>query len=186
MRKTGSPVEGYAEGEEPLVYHYGRPGERLRNADESVRQFYEEAESRPRRGILRYLVQTRTSRVLLIAIAALAVMNVALAVMGGDSSASVAGIPLGLSAFSFGDGTYVSLRLSPAEGESGPAVEVAVRFQAYAAEDRLVHEEDSAGFYLGQELFLRTSFPDYDIVYVKAVVTASGGSATLRCDVTKN
>ena len=38
--KLGGDLEGYSEDEDKIVYHYGKPGERLKNADESVKRYY--------------------------------------------------------------------------------------------------------------------------------------------------
>ncbi len=187
MKNIGSPVEGYAEGEEPLVYHYGKPGERLKNADETVRQFYAEQEAVSKQGIFRTLVRTKTSRFLLVTIVVLSLLIFMLPMITDEKSATVSDIPVQLSAFSFEDSVYVSLKFaSKGDVSFESSVPVFAVFKAYSKEEQLVFSGDSQGFYNGEELFLRTSFSDYDIVSVEAVVTVSADTATLRCNVSKN
>lgn len=187
MKKTGETLEGYAEDEKPFVYHYGPPGERLKNADESVKRFYADEESQSRKGFFRLLTRTRSSRLMLVTIVALVMVILATSLFSGaDGGATVAGIPAQLSAFSFEDSVYVSVKLS---GMGTPPVEpvlVQAELCAYSSDGQLISTEFLQDFYHGTELFLRTRFSDYGIVYIDAEVEASGKTVSLRCNVTKS
>lgn len=187
MKRLGGDIEGYADGEEPLVYHYGPSGERLKNADESVKRFYAGEGPQPPGGILRSLVQTRSSRLILVVLLAMLAITTITSIMDRGVGATTVGlVPVELSAFSFDEAVYASLRL---EGNSldGLSVRVPVSctFRFYTTDGQVVHEAAAETFYPGGEDFLRTTFGDYDILYVEAVVAAGDETRILRSDITR-
>ncbi len=187
MKKTGLPIESYGNEDEKIVYHYGKPGERLKNADESVRQFYEDLENPSKKGFFSGLVKTKTSKLLLITIIALMAMIFIISNFDKTASSSISGIPLQLSAFSFEDDVYVSLKMASVESKKNEVpLTVQAVVKAYSAEKQLVSSYDLQGFYNGQETFLRTSFKDYDIVYIEAEIQVLDNVINMHCNVIKN
>ena len=112
MKKLGGDLEGYSEDEEKLVYHYGRPGERLKNAEESVKRFHAGEGPQPPKGIFRSLVQTQSSRLILLVMLAMMAIVILTSIMDrGNGSSTVGLVPVSLTAFSFEDTVYISLQL---------------------------------------------------------------------------
>lgn len=182
MNKTGGSIEGYGEDEEVLVYHYGKPGERLKNAPENVKAYYEGKGPQPPKGFFKSLVQTKSNRVIfVILLSVIAISSVTMLFQGGEESGTVAQLPVQLAAFSFDDIVYASLMVS--EKDIAESVLISVTFNAYDAEKNLLSTENSTDFYYGQEVFLRTKFTDYDILYVEAEVNVADEKVLLRCDV---
>lgn len=184
MKKTGEPLESYAEDEQPLVYHYGKPGERLKNADESVRQFYAGEGPQLSKGLFHWLVHTRSSRFMFFTLLAfVALIGVTAVFKQNDAAGSVSGIPVQMTAFSFEDTVYVSIKLPEQTGfDSGSSI-VNATVRAYTVEKQLLDSTEISGIYTGKELFLRTTFSDYDILYIEAVVTVSDSAVALQADI---
>ncbi len=187
MDNRNGTVDGYADGEEPLVFHYGKPGERLKHADESVRNFYEGKGPQPPKGLFKSLVQTRTSRFMFLTVIAFTVIVFALQFLGGNPAAgTVGGIPVSLAAFSFEDTVYVSIKLEETRTGENSLVPVNADIRLYDTDKQLIATAAAEGFYRGKEEFLRTTAADYDIVYIEAVLNTPDGSVTLTAGVTGN
>ena len=102
--KLGGDLEGYSEDEEKIVYHYGKPGERLKNADEAVKRYYAGEGPQAPKGIFQSLVQTPSSRLILIVMLAMMAIVVLSSIMDrGGKAATVGLVPMELSSFSFED-----------------------------------------------------------------------------------
>jgi hypothetical protein len=56
----------------------------------------------------------------------------------------------------------------------------------YTTDDQVIYQEKVETFYTGKEDFLRTTFGDYDILYVEAVVTVGEETQILRSDITRS
>ncbi len=188
MKRLGGDMEGYADGEEPMVYHYGPSGERLRNADDSVRRFYAGEGPQPPKGILRSLVQTQSSRLILVVMLAMMAITIVTSIMDRGAGAAMVGlVPMELSAFSFDETVYTSLHLKENSFDDLPdQLPVSCTFRFCTTDGQVVYEAAVETFYTGGEDFLRTTFGDYDILYVEAVVAAGGETKTLRADITRN
>ena len=188
MNRLGGDIDGYTDGEEPLVYHYGPSGERLRNAEDSVRKFYAGEGPQPPKGILRSLVQTRSSRLILLVMLAMMAITIITSIMDRGAGAAMVGvIPMELSAFSFDETVYISLHLKENSFDDlSDQLHLSCIFLFYTTDDQVVHKAVAETFYTGGEDFLRTTFGDYDILYVEAVVAAGGETQTLRADITRN
>lgn len=188
MKKLGDGIEGYGEDEESVVYHYGKPGERLKNAEEIVRQYYAGEGPQPPKGIFHSLVQTRSSRLILMVMLAMVAIVLLTSIMDRGSGGAVVGlVPVELSAFSFEDRVYISLYLeenSRVDFSDSPTV--TCNFLIYTTDNQVIHQETVKTFYTGKEDFLRTTFGDYDILYVDGVVTVGEETKILRTDVIRN
>lgn len=186
--KLGGNIEGYSEDDEKIVYHYGKPGERLKNADEIVKRYYAGEGPQAPKGIFQSLVQTPSSRLILIVMLAMMAIVVLSSIMDrGGKVSTVALVPMELSTFSFEDTVYISLHLkenSQIDFSEHPFV--SCNFLVYTTDDQVIHQERVETFYTGKEDFLRTTFGDYDILYVEAVVTVGEETQILRSDITRS
>ena len=186
--KLGGDIEGYGEDEEKIVYHYGKPGERLKNADEMVKRYYAGEGPQAPKGIFQSLVQTPSSRLILIVMLAMMAIVVLSSIMDrGAKASTVALVPMELSAFSFEDAVYISLQLK--ENSRIDFFEhpfVSCNFLVYTTDEQVIYQETVETFYTGKEDFLRTTFGDYDILYVESVVTVGEETKILRTDVIRN
>ena len=186
--KLGGNIEGYSEDDEKIVYHYGKPGERLKNADEAVKRYYAGEGPQAPKGIFQSLVQTPSSRLILIVMLAMMAIVVLSSIMDrGGKVSTVALVPMELSTFSFEDTVYISLHLkenSQIDFSEHPFV--SCNFLVYTTDDQVIHQERVETFYTGKEDFLRTTFGDYDILYVEAVVTVGEETQILRSDITRS
>lgn len=186
--KLGGDIEGYSEDDEKIVYHYGKPGERLKNADEAVKRYYAGEGPQAPKGIFQSLVQTPSSRLILIVMLAMMAIVVLSSIMDrGGKVSTVALVPMELSTFSFEDTVYISLHLkenSQIDFSEHPFV--SCNFLVYTTDDQVIYQERVETFYTGKEDFLRTTFGDYDILYVEAVVTVGEETQILRSDITRS
>ncbi|MBO5137323.1 MAG: hypothetical protein J6B81_02345 [Spirochaetaceae bacterium] len=183
MKKTGSPIDGYEDGEEVLVYHYGKAGERLKNANQEVKRFYEEINSN--KGLFYWLLKTNTSKFLIITIIVLIIIIMITSLVGNKNNSGVINnVDVNLAAFSFAETVYASVRIAPSEIDK--SVPVTCQVKVFSQNKQLVNSENIVQFYTGDELFLRTSFSDYDIIYVEADVSFLDKTITLSCNVSKN
>lgn len=186
--KLGGDIEGYSEDDEKIVYHYGKPGERLKNADEAVKRYYAGEGPQAPKGIFQSLVQTPSSRLILIVMLAMMAIVVLSSIMDrGGKVSTVALVPMELSTFSFEDTIYISLHLkenSQIDFSEHPFV--SCNFLVYTTDDQVIYQERVETFYTGEEDFLRTTFGDYDILYVEAVVTVGEETQILRSDITRS
>ena len=186
--KFGGDIEGYSEDDEKIVYHYGKPGERLKNADEAVKRYYAGEGPQAPKGIFQSLVQTPSSRLILIVMLAMMAILVLSSIMyRGGKVSTVALVPMELSTFSFEDTVYISLHLkenSQIDFSEHPFV--SCNFLVYTTDDQVIYQERVETFYTGKEDFLRTTFGDYDILYVEAVVTVGEETQILRSDITRS
>jgi len=182
MNKTGGSIEGYSEDEEVLVYHYGKPGERLKNAPENVKNYYEGKGPQPPNGFFKVLLQTKTNRLIFVfMLVTIAISAVTIFLKKSTESGTVSQLPVHLAAFSFDGDVYASLMVS--EKKVPESVLVSVTFNAYDAEKNLLVTENISDFYFGNEVFLRTKFSDYDIIYIEAEVNVADDKVLLRCNV---
>jgi hypothetical protein len=98
-----------------------------------------------------------------------------------------------LSAFSYEDSIYASLKLTPQKDKNAVSgrkvndgeIPVSARFSSTDSSKQTVSEDEVSGRYSGAEIYLRTKFADYDIVNIAAKVTINGKSETLSAAVEK-
>lgn len=181
--------EGHADGEEKLVFHYNHE-ERIKNAPEIVKKYYS-GELQKKRGLFRVLVATKGNRMLLFCLAAAVIVTGFMGFFGPSrNSALVSGVPSELSAFSMGDEIYASVKLEKPikkfQEKYKSSVPVNAVFNAVDADNQILLTKENDEIYKGGELFLRTSFRDYDIFKVTVDVTIGEETKTLSCQVEKH
>jgi hypothetical protein len=94
------------------------------------------------------------------------------------------GIHYSLNAFSFDEMVYVSLKLD--ENQSFKKSEsIDVSFIAKDSTGTVAAKNTDSGTYSGKELFFRTTFYDYDIIEIGAVIQVNGNDIVLSTPVEK-
>lgn len=187
---------------ESLHFFYNRE-ERLKHAPQIVRDYYEGKSGRPVKGLFRVLVATRTNRFMLVSVVLFAAFVWFYSAFSERKSADFLGAPAALSAFSYEDSVYASLKFGRRTQKSTgngwnlrtqkkvtakdmPSVfPVSVIFFAIDNTGNVISEEEASGVYEGEELFIRTRFSDYDIIKVKALVTSGGEQKEFSVSVEK-
>lgn len=182
--------EGHADGEEKPVFHYSRE-ERIKNAPEIVRKYYS-GEFGQKRGFFRVLVATKANRMIFFCLAAAIIVTGFMGFFGPSKDSSlVSGVPVKLSAFSVEDTIYVSLKLDEPvkkarEKYKDGAAKVLAVFDAYDADSQRLFSKEISEIYEGREMFLRTTFRDYDIFNINADVKIGEETKRLSCQVEKH
>ena len=173
--------------DEQMVFHYNRE-ERLKHAPEIVQDYYSGKFHPYKGGLFKSLVSTKANRLLFVTIIfAFGIIYFVNYFGPQKSAASLAGIEVHLSAFSYDDSIYASLRLSDAPKKKRnlfeEGVPVTATITAYDKENSVLGEQRLVGKYEGQEIFLRTTFTDYDIIRVDAVCNMLDSYASLESQI---
>ena len=179
-------IDGYAEGEKPLVFYHKR-GAFRENEPEHLRDLAT-GKTAPKRGFFRVLVNSKGNRLMFI------VMVLCFAFLGGykifakgANEGSVGGIDCKLSAFSFQDTVYISLNLKQSAADkkkaSLPLPQPLTVLFALVSEDgtELARREEEALFLKGEsgEQFVRTTFEGMVGAKILCVVQAEEETAQL-------
>ncbi len=167
--------ESKEEGEEKLVFHYNRE-ERLKKAPEIVRKYYA-GELIQKRGLFRSLVSTRGNRMMFFVLLLSCGLTAFVGFFGPKKNVrSAAGVEFTLTAFSFDDSVYASVKFSEPFQKNrsdykDKRIPVSAAMSFVDADSQVVFREEASEIYSGKQLFLRTSVTDYDIVKVWADFT---------------
>ncbi|WP_294430221.1 hypothetical protein [uncultured Treponema sp.] len=175
--------------DERLVFHYNRE-ERLKHAPEIVQDYYSGKFHPYKGGLFKSLVNTRANRLLFVTIIFAFGIILFVNYFGPQkSSGSLAGVDVKLSAFSYEDSVYASLKLDKASKKKlagfKDGVPVSATFSAHDKEGVVVQEVKVLGKYEGKELFLRTTFSDYDIISIDAVCSMLDSFSSLETQIEK-
>lgn len=189
--------EGHpAEPENPenvFRFYYSRE-ERLKNAPQSVKDFYA-GKMAPKKGLFKVLVATPGNRFMLSSIVVFVAFIWIFSFFSSRNEKRFLGTECELTAFSFEDSVYASLefkenpdwfsdRKKSSEEPSGnfpedsaaeknhAQIPVRVLFQAYDSSGLVADKAEVFDVYSGEVLFIRTKFSDYDIIKVSASVEA--------------
>jgi hypothetical protein len=180
--------EGYAQNDKPLAFYYNR-AERLASAPQIVQDYYAGKGTQPPKGLFKALVATKFSRMLLVTIVAMcAVIAVVSQVALDGSSVTVAGIPAGLSAFSFDNTIYVSIELKKTVSAAAMPVLARIALTGKGGNDtpQIYDIQVIQGIYRGNQEFLRTTFPDYGeygIIGVEVLLEVQDKTGTLKAKI---
>ena len=179
----------HKQNDERLIFHYNRE-ERLKHAPEIVQDYYSGKFHPYKGGLFKSLVNTRANRLLFVTIIFAFGIILFVNYFGPQkSSGSLAGVDVKLSAFSYEDSVYASLKIENASKKKielfKDGVPVSVTFSAHDKEGIVVQQVKVNGKYEGKELFLRTTFSDYDIIRVDAVCSMLDSFSSLQTQVEK-
>jgi len=170
-------IDGYTEGEEPLIFHYSRE-ERLKKAPQNVRDYYD-GKMNVKRGLLKSLVATKGNRYMLFSIALCMAAIFMVSKFGATSETnSIDGTNIELTAFTFEDTVYVSTKLE-AVSKLANKDDVSEIVIALDKDKKELFNATCSDFYDGKKLVLRTTFSDNEIEYIKAEVEIYGKTKEL-------
>lgn len=177
--------EGYAEGEKPLHFYYNRE-ERLKNAPKIVQDYYAGKVNVFTRNPIKILFANRLNRFMVIFLLLFCATAWFLNYQTLKNKAKICGTYAELSAFSYSDEVYVSLKFEKKSEKNAAAfspVPVSVIFSAIDSSGTVVFTENSSDLYAQDELFIRTRFSDYDIIRVNALVSSGEEQKDFSADV---
>ncbi len=160
--------ESHGDGdEEKIVFYYNRQ-ERLKHAPKNVQDLYNGNFKVFKPGLFKALVSTKTNRLAFVAMVMCFVLVIFLGIFNKKNEGTLSEIPFELSAFSFNEQIYASLKIE--EPSKKHKIEgnknFDVKFKFLDKEKNLVYEVPQLLIYEGKEAFLRTTYHDYDIFYV--------------------
>ncbi len=177
MENSFGNEEGKNDGAETLVFHYNRE-ERLKNAPQIVKDYYDGKIKAYQPGIFKALVSTKANRFIFFALLICVGVVIFNMFFGPKNDrASISGIPLSLSAFSVEDTIYTSVRADKPEKKfrdfygKGKSATITVDFSGLDSENTPLIFGNDAERYEGNEIFLRTTLTDFDILFVSASVS---------------
>ncbi len=153
--------EGYAEGEEGLVFHYNRK-ERVSHAPQIVKDYYDGKIVAFKPGLFKALVATRGNRFMLFSLVICFLIVVFYGFFGPkENEDSKFGVHFSLSAFmyeQFGENVYVNLKIDPPAkknlGEYDGDIPVRIEFFTVNAEGEVSAKNTVLAKYNGKKLFL--------------------------------
>ena len=173
--------EGHEDGKETLHYYFSHE-ERIKKAPKIVQDYYNGEGIQVPKGILKSLVATKADRFGLFAIAVFfAFIYVYSLVSEKPYRKIVGGVEATLAAFSYADEIYASLTVRPGSDTEKAMTSgtITVRFSSIDVQKAVVGEFEDVQSYTGEELTVRTKFPDYDIVAVRAEIRFRDETKTL-------
>lgn len=175
--------------DEQLVFHYSRE-ERLKRAPKIVQDYYSGDFKPYKGGLFKSLVNTRGNRLLFVTIIFAFGIILFMNYFGPQkSTGKMAGVDAKLSAFSYENAVYASLKIETASkkkiADFAEGEPVSATFFAHDKEGVAVQEEKVVGKYDGNELFLRTTFSDYDIMRISVVCSMLDSSLSLETEIEK-
>lgn len=178
MEIEGLIQEGYAEGEEPLVFHYSRE-RRLEKAPDVVKEFYENGISKPR-GFFGILFARKGNKILFFVMMMTFIVSIFFSYFGPRKNEGIIGnVKFSLVAFSFEGQVYASVKVEKNDsGKNIKNMNAVFQFRGIDSEGITVFEETQNSFFTDgnfstekKENFLRTKFTDYDIIKVECCVS---------------
>lgn len=163
-----------------IVFHYDR--ERRLENQPRIKAMYEKQENLPK-GFFNVLKAAPGGKFLIITIIMLMAVIVLLGIFNRTGEDKIAGVPVSITAFSFEDQIYTTLKFDAAENITQGVIsaEIAVMDSQSTIIDKKVYEQ----FYDGSELVIRTIFTDFDITRVVAVVRFNGEEKTIHTAISK-
>jgi hypothetical protein len=171
--------EGHEDGEDPLHYYFNHD-ERIKRAPKVVQDYYAGKGPRPAKGLFKALVSTPANRLGLMSIAIFAVFVFVYSLTSEKPYRKVlGGSEMTLSAFSYEDEIYVSLKAAGWNERKGEKQEkkaglLTVKFSAVDNQKESAAVSEKNESYTGKEITIRTKFADYDIITIKADVALNG------------
>lgn len=174
------------------IHYYFDHDERIKHAPKIVQDYYAGKGPRPVKGLFKNLVSTPANKIGLLSIVIFAAFVFIYSLTAEKPYRKfVGGTEMTLSAFSYEDEIYVSLKAEALNQKSDAAKKikpgsVEVKFGAVDTQHAQTAVSEKSEIYAGRELVIRTKFPDYDIISVKAEVKFNGEEKELSAAVEKH
>ena len=155
--------EQNTENQDGLHFYYNR-NERLKNAPKMVKDYYNGNMKRPARGLIKVLVSTRATRIMFLTLVFITALGIAISLLERTSNTDKKdGVRYSLSAFSFDEIIYASVKLDEKSGYN-KETEIDIVVTALDQSGIVAEKKKLSGTYNGNESFFRTTFYDYDIM----------------------
>ena len=180
-------IDGYTEGEEPLVFHY-KKGDFRKYEAEKYRNIATGKDA-PARGMFKVLVASKGNRILFITMMMCFVLMLVMSIFSAKSNVdTVGGVTCELTAFAFQDNVYTSLKMKKFRNENATEGfrNLSVVFSLLDTDGNTVAEYATAySFDMSQkeEVFVRATFTDYEAYSASCVVTCGDDSRVIKCSV---
>ncbi len=171
------------QNEQELVFHYNRE-RRIRNAPESVQNYYSGESHGPQKGLIRIFFTNRGTKLLFFSIIILSAVIFAVSLL--HPGTHIGGVPVSLAAFQYDGTVYVTVELAESTFQGDEAVPAAITVDALDREKSALFSGDFSGSYEGNRETFRTSFPDYDILEISAHITIGDKSKVITAAVDRN
>lgn len=169
------------QSEKPLHFFYNRE-ERIAHAPEIVKKYYA-GEMNPVRGFKIFF--TKQNRFILLAlILFIGAAWVYTAMNNTRSFASIDGINLELTAFSYEQEVYTSLQIKRSKkSKKKTPCKIEAYFFCIENNNQIYDKQELSLIYEDGEQYLRTKFSDYDIIRVDVIVKINEQEKELSCGV---
>ena len=177
-------IEQDKDNQDGLHFYYDRD-ERLKNAPRVVKDFYNGNMKTPERGLIRVLVANKASRIMFLTLVFLTALGIAISLVERSSNTEKKdGVRYSLTAFSFDESIYVAVKLDE-NSSYDKNTDVDIVIAALDKTGTVVEKNNLSGTYSGKESFFRTTFYDYDIMLIEAVIKSGENSIVLTAPVEK-
>jgi len=186
-------IDGYTEGEEPLVFHYKRGD--FRKREDKKYSDLATGKVQQKRGLFRVLLSTRANKMLFFVMIVCMIMVLILSFLKKRSNeGSINHINCTLNAFSYDGTVYSSLELAPNKNSPfNEVITINCNFYFIDSDGNKVTEGfDSVTVEFkskdDEKKYLRFSASDYNIVKVECKIFSGDGNFTdkLDCKVKQN
>ncbi|MCR5764125.1 MAG: hypothetical protein K6G00_12165 [Treponema sp.] len=180
-------IDGYTEGEEPLVFHY-KKGEFRKYESEKYRNIATGVDA-PARGFFKVLVASKGNRILFITMMMCFVLMLVMSIFSAKSNVdTVGGVTCELTAFSFQDKVYASLKLKKFRNEkvSEGYRNLNIEFFLIDADGNTVAKYETGwSFDMGnkEEEFVRATFTDYEAYSASCAVSCNDDSRIIKSSI---
>lgn len=203
MNDFENQVDGYAEGEEPVVFHYQKGD--FRKREPKVYADLATGKNQPGKGFFKVLVNTKGNRFMFFTLVMVFALVIIVSLLTGKSNVSVAGgIQCSLDAFSYEDTVYTSVELTlPGKKQTGgilglwkksePSTElveqqVYATFYFYDSDGDLTDKKDvelAFNSFSKDGNFIRSSVTDFSVAKVECEIHIQEDQLLLKQDVKK-
>ena len=169
-------IDGYEEGEEPLVFHH-KNGE-FRRYEDKKHSDLATGVTKVKPGLFKALISTKGNRFMLLTLAIVAAFTLvySLLVRTYDST-TVKGVSCALSAFKYEDTVYASVKLTTPE-KKREVIEgernVTVTIIPITVDGAPLSKEEETVTFNNSETYVRRMFKDFDIAKVQAEISVPG------------
>lgn len=182
--KLNENLKEYSDEEESLVFHYDRNA-RIQNAPKIVQDYYNGEIKAFKPGIFKALVSTKQNKFVLIVLLICFAVVLFQGLFNKQNKETFFNTDIELSAFSFEENIYVSLSFEKTKKFSG-IQNFTVEIEFLDNTKNVVHKTNETYIFNGENSFLRTTFYDYDIVYVRAKLIFEKKECVLETEVQKH
>lgn len=174
--------EGHPEEGNGFHYYYNRE-ERLKNAPQIVKDYYD-GKMNPPRGFFKVLVSTRANKFLFFTLVVLTAFSLVYGkVMGASSKGELAGIKYELSSFAYDEEVFSSVKVSATPEQIKNPVKVQVTFYLTDADKQTGSGYEEELLLVNTEDYIRLKIQDYEYTRCTAIVKAGSESVQLECSV---